>query len=175
MATTYTLISSQTLASSATSVTFSTIPSTYTDLCLKFSTRSSTSANTNGLTLTVNSSTSSYSETHLYGNPYADPTPFSGRNNLAPSAELLGYSPGSLATANTFGNGEIYIPNYAGSTNKVYGSNSVTENNSQQSVVWVEAGLWSNTSAITSITIGDYGGGNLVSGSTFYLYGIKNS
>ena len=40
---------------------------------------------------------------------------------------------------------------------------------------WLYAGLWSDTSAISSITIDDFSGGGYAQYSTFYLYGIKNS
>ena len=48
------------------------------------------------------------------------------------------------------------------------------ETNGTTSSVALTAGLWSNTAAITSITITS-GGVNLAQYSTFYLYGIKNS
>lgn len=174
MATTFELIKGETLTGSQASYTFSAIPSTFTDLCLKFSIRNDISTYNQALQLTFNSATSSYSETHLFVDFY-DPTPYSARNNLAPSAELLGYTTGANGTSNTFASGEMYIPNYAGSTYKPYSSFSVAENNGTRAIVWSEAGLWSSTSAITSITLQNYSSGNLVSGSSFYLYGIKNS
>ena len=54
MATTYTLITSQTLASSAASVTFSSIPSTYTDLVLRVSARTDNAAVSDGFYVGLN-------------------------------------------------------------------------------------------------------------------------
>ena len=62
------LISSQTLGSSAASVTFSSIPATYTDLVLKVSVRSDVAATADTLFMQFNSITSGYSETNLYAN-----------------------------------------------------------------------------------------------------------
>jgi Ca2+-binding RTX toxin-like protein len=81
---------------------------------------------------------------------------------------------GSTATSNTFANAEIYIPNYANSSNKVFSYNAITENNSATAYIETWAALWSSTSAITSLTLGN-GGANLVTGSSFYLYGISNA
>jgi len=50
----------------------------------------------------------------------------------------------------------------------------VTEDNSTTAYVLAIANLLSSTTAISSLTFGGYGF-NFVSGSSFYLYGIKNS
>jgi hypothetical protein len=170
MASSRILISSQTLGSSAASVTFSSIPSTYTDLELRMSARGALASYINNIYLRFNSSTTNYSDTYIQANSAA-----------AASARETGvnYSYGALstastATANTFGSMSLYIPNYAGSTfkpNSVYG---VAENNStSQYFIMAIANLWQDTTAINSIYI--YGDSNFVSGSSFYLYGIKNS
>jgi hypothetical protein len=77
-------------------------------------------------------------------------------------------------TANTFSNGEIYIPNYAGSNYKSWSSDAVTENNATSADMSLVAGLTSITAAITSITIAG-AAGNLVQYSTAYLYGVSNA
>ena len=79
------------------------------------------------------------------------------------------------STSDTFSNDEIYIPSYAVAQNKIISVFNVLENNSTTNY-WInaDAGLLSNTAAITSITI-TASGSSFVSGSSFYLYGIKNS
>jgi len=168
---TYTLIKGETLTSSAASYTFTGIPSTYTDLVLRWSARSSTASIEVSGQIKVNASSSSYSDTYLRAQ---GSSPGSGR--LAVGYHFLSYAiPGASATSNTFGSGETYIPNYAGSTNKVLSTFAASEHNSDSGPgLAVTAGLWSNTSAITSITFTP-AAGDLVSGSSFYLYGIKNS
>jgi hypothetical protein len=175
MASSRILISSQTLSSSAASVTFSSIPATYTDLVLKLSTRLSDAGATATIDMQLNSDTSTnYSLTFLRGSGSAAA---SGRTTSV-TVINLGQSDGNGATANTFNNGEIYIPSYTASQNKPISSFAVQENNTSAAYIENRAALWRNTAAVTSILLQptDVGSGvNFVSGSSFYLYGIKNS
>jgi hypothetical protein len=77
----------------------------------------------------------------------------------------------STATANTFSNGEIYIPNYTSSNFKSVSADNVQENNATAADGYLVSGLWSNTSPINSISIAS--GSNFAQHSTFHLYGIK--
>ena len=173
MPSTYTLISSNVLASSAASVTFSAIPSTYTDLVLRLSTRISEADTKASLYVQYNSSTTAaYSRTRLIG----DGSTASSSRASNSATGLITVTDATNATANTFGSTEIYIPNYAGSTNKPASVDSRSENNATEAYTDSLAWLWSNTAAITSITIyGNLNAGSFVSGSSFYLYGIKKS
>lgn len=170
MANTYTLIASNILGSSAASVTFSSIPNTYTDLVIKMSARSS--ANTDLIYLTLNSdSGTNYSITKLVGSGSAAS---SGRQSSQPQISLdAGIVPSSYTT-NVFSNAEIYIPSYLVSQNKPISYFGANENNATQAYIATQANLWSNTAAITSATITAVSA-NFVSGSSFFLYGIKNS
>jgi hypothetical protein len=169
------LISSQTLASTAASVTFSSIPATYTDLVLRVSARdTTTSAIIGGTTFTFNGSSGSlYSITKLIGD---GGTASSSRRSNITSDEF--YYPGANAgmTANTFGSVEIYIPSYTASQNKPFSTFAVTENNSGtagDTEIDAWANLYRDTAAISSIVINAYV--NFAIGSSFYLYGLKNS
>jgi hypothetical protein len=168
------LISSQTLASSAASVTFSAIPATYTDLVLRYSARGTNASAANNLRLQFNSDTSTnYSETFVRGN---GSTAASSRSTSAVEfVEGLIIS-GDSATANTYSNNEIYIPSYTVSQNKPLSMQAIQEDNSTTGRFYASAGLWRNTAAITSFLIYLSGGsGDIKAGSSFYLYGIKNS
>jgi hypothetical protein len=174
MATTYTLISSNVLASSAASVTFSAIPATYTDLVVRFSARSDAAAIITTIRTRINGiTTSTYSLTRLVGDP-------SG-SSVSSSAVSSGtgftstYAVADSATANTFSSNEIYIPSYTANQNKPLSTFSVSENNSTEAYEQIAANLWSNTAAITSIAFDFSGGQNFKSGSSFYLYGISNA
>jgi hypothetical protein len=79
------------------------------------------------------------------------------------------------STSNTFANTSLYIPNYAGATNKSYSMDAVTENNATLAGQTIGAALWSNTAAITSIEIASNFGTNLSQYSSFALYGIKGA
>jgi hypothetical protein len=173
-ANTYTLISSNVLASSAASVTFSSIPATYTDLVVRASIRSDRAAVNDGLFLTFNSDTASvYSATSLYVNNST--TVLSGRANGTPSDTFYYYTDGANATSNTFSNTELYIPSYTASQNKPLSLTSMAEGNTTNFSMGANAGLWRNTAAMTSINIVSFVGANFVTGSSFYLYGIKKN
>jgi hypothetical protein len=152
-------------AGGASTIDFTSIPATYTDLVIKLSGRYSAST-FDGHYIAFNGSTSTFSGKYLYG---------SGSSTVSGSlARYLGTINGTASTANTFTSTEIYIPNYSGSTNKSFSSDSVTENNATESYANMVAGLWATTSAITSISI-SLPTGNFVQYSTASLYGIKNS
>ena len=173
MPNTYTLIKSEVLASSQASVTFSSIPATYTDLVLRISARNDDSGTVNGvLRVQVNGLSSSiYSFTALYGNGSA------GSSARASSTTDITdiYLAGNLATANTFGTVEIYIPNYAGTTKKPVASYGASESNAAAVTMAANAGLIDLTSAITSISLLNNSTKQFLTGSSFYLYGISNA
>jgi len=169
MATTYTLISSVTVGSGgASTIEFTSIPATYTDLVVKLSARNSITGDVyEDLGIYFNSSTSNLTWRMLYGTGAAAST-------TSGSTRYSAFVPTSSATASTFGSVEFYIPNYAGSTNKSYSVDSTTENNATTVLQNLSAGLWSNTAAITTVTLNPETG-NFVQYSTAYLYGISNA
>lgn len=173
MAFTYSPIASVTVGSGgASSITFNDIPQNYTDLVVKVSARSS--VNDTAFTVQFNGSTTAYYTRNLLtyvAAPTAGTAASSTQSNTA-SASLEALEP-STYTANTFNSSEIYIPNYAGSTNKSFSADTVTENNGTQSMLVMVAGLLSNTTAITSIKLSPATSGNFVQYSTAYLYGIR--
>ena len=173
MANTYTLIASSTVGSGgAASISFTSIPSTYTDLCIKYSVRSSGNAAATYAYVTFNgSSSASYGMRRLYGFSSTVASSESSNTSSIAGAFLVG---GSDQTANTFGNGELYIPNYTSSNYKSVSGDSVDETNGTTAFKFLAGGLWSNTSAITTITLtGETT--NFAQYSTAYLYGIKKS
>ena len=172
MANTYTLISSNVLSSSAASVTFSAIPSTYTDLVLRVSARSDRASTTDTFKITLNGNTSAiYSNTRLWGTGSSALT----NNASGQTTGVGGTFDGSTATASTFGSDEIYIPSYTVAQNKPFSVFSADETNATAANISVYAGLFSSTAAVSSILFESVFGTNIVSGSSFYLYGIKNS
>lgn len=166
MATTYTLIEAKTLTTTTASITFTSIPQTYTDLKLVFSTRDNSGSYINNMNININGSAANFSARTIMK---LGASALSGTETTN-----LAFSTGSTATASTFTNGEVYFPNYTGSTNKSYSADSASENNASDNGMILEAGLWSNTAAITSITFAP-SSASFVANSTFYLYGIKNS
>jgi len=167
MANTFTKIASTTVGSGgASSVTFSSIPGTYTDLCLKYSIRN-TSTNPTVIAL-INGSSSNFLRTYMVGSGS------SVNSAVNDASNYIGYGSVSTDTTNTFANDELYISNYTGSAFKPFMADNVNENNATTAYAYLAGNLWSSTSAITSIDISMYGG-NLAQYSTLTLYGIKNS
>jgi hypothetical protein len=162
-------IADNTVESPVTSFTFSSIPQGYTDLIIKFSARSSKSGTDNDqANLTFNASSTGYSDILLYGRGSSPASASSATSYIT----WAGIIPAATATIGTFSNSEIYVPNYTGSTNKCLLSDNVQENNSTtDNFLTMLSGLWSNTSAITSVTL-TCNGGSFIAFSTFTLYGI---
>jgi hypothetical protein len=172
MANTMTLISSVTVGSGgAASIDFSSIPATFTDLCLKVSVRNTGAYPYDYIFLRFNgSSAASYSSRMLQG----DGSSASSNSYSSETYIRVGYQDAGNNTANTFGNTEIYIPNYTSSNNKSTSSDSVQENNATASNVVLVAGLWSNTAAINQVTLLP-SVASFAQYSTAYLYGISKS
>lgn len=172
MANTLQLISSGTVGSGgAASIDFTSIPQTYDDLMAIISVRGVNSggpesyfvyASFNGLT-----TNRTYRRVEATGSSVSTD---SGSNYPVAVAG------GTGGTVSTFSKGTFYIPAYSlTSANKIYSADWGSEHNSTSNWdVGMIAGLWSVTSAITSISI-TLSGSNLAQHSTAYLYGIKKS
>jgi len=154
------LIETVELASSASSITFSSIPQTYTDLVLKLSLRGTDSGTGGGIVRFNTGGT--YSTRRLLGSGSSAFSDTGADNFLVNSSGL---------TANTFANASVYIPNYRESSQKSFSSDSVQENNATSAFQMLAANLWSETSAITEISIEMFAG-NFVQYSSASLYGI---
>ena len=154
---TYEPISTNTLSSAASSVTFSSISGSYTDLIIIQNSQSSAGGYTQ---ITFNSDTgSNYSNTQVSSGASVPGTDRSSNFTYIQS----GYSSGSVRITHIH-----QIMNYSNST--TYKTTIMRWNDTSDSV-GASVGLWRNTAAITSITL-TQAGGNYSTGSTFTLYGI---
>jgi hypothetical protein len=169
---TYTLISAVTVGSGgAATIEFSSIPASYTDLLIDFSGRLSSAPfgadQEIWCELGFNGQGSHVNNTGKLLSGF-------GTSVNSTSNYTFFYIPTSLATANTFANTQIYIPNYAGSTQKSFSIDSVQENNVTTAYQNLSAGLWTGTAAITTFTIYPRSG-SFAQYSTAYLYGVSNA
>jgi hypothetical protein len=149
----------------ASSIEFTSIPQDGTDLVLIMSIRGA-SGGGNGL-LYFNDSTSNYSSIRLLGTGsevLSQTTTTAGRN--------AGLESSSTTTSNTFSNTQIYITNYAGSANKTFSVDSVTENNATAANQSIQVTTWANTSAITKIVYSSQDAASLAQHSTISLYKV---
>ena len=154
-------------------VTFSAIPQTYTDLQILYSARRSAGSDYAGnLYLTFNGATSRYYETLLY--QAGGSVGSVAKSNVDAYLNWTALAQ-SLGT-NVWSSGQFYIPNYTSSNAKLISSEFVSEDTNTNPWFLINAALWDPTSnvPITSITFTP-ASNNIASGSTFYLYGIKNS
>jgi len=171
MANTYTLIQSVTVGSGgAASIEFGSIPQTYTDLLIKLSSRTATGGATDVIAeFNADVTAANYSMRQIQGSGASASSSGGGSSSQALT------SSGSTDTASTFANGEMYIPNYAGSTAKSSSNDSVTENNATTAYATLRANLYAGTAAITAIKFTHSSGANFAQYSSASLYGIKNS
>ena len=139
----------------------------YTDLLIKASARDDRGADWTSVYLKFNDSTTNFTNRHLYGIGSG-----SGYGTTYSTGVLLEGENGSTTTANVFSNYEIYIPNYTSSNYKSWLVDSVTENNATTSYCEIASGVWSNTAAITKVSLLLSGSIKFVQNSTFTLYGI---
>ena len=165
---TYTPIA--TVSTTASSYTFSSIPSTYTDLILIGSLRSNkNSASTDTLFLTFNGDTTSglYSSTRLFGNGSAASSSRQTDQNQIAVPEIVA----DTTAANVFAPTIIQVMNYKNSTTF---KTALNRTNTAGDLVGAIVGLWRNTNAITSLTVAP-ASGSFMSGSTLTLYGIASA
>jgi len=168
MANTYELIETKTLSSTTASVTFASVPQTYTDLVLQISARTTEAENGTSLRVYFNADTANITVLELR----AVNTTIA---SYSVSYAQAGYIAGASSDANVFASATIYIPNYTSSNRKSSSGDIILPSNTAgNNYAVLSSRLWSVTDAVTSITVA-CGGGSLVQYSNFYLYGIKNS
>lgn len=152
---TYSLIESQTLGSATATVTFSSIPATFTDLVLIIKTPT-ISDNYN---LRFNGDTgTNYSYTYIAGN---GTSASSGRSSNNTVIGLTYTGAGAPMT-------RLQIQDYANTT--TYKTALIRQDDAANATM-TTVGLWRSTAAISSITI--VSPSTIPSGSTFKLYGIQ--
>jgi len=168
MANTYTLIASSTVGSGgAASIDLTSIPATYTDLCLVASLRPVGSGFDGCYVYFNNDQTSTrYTSRVLRGSGSGVGSFVGGDTTKSYAGELTDN------TASTFNNFQIYIPNYAGSSQKSFSVDSVGENNDTTAYQVFNAGSYNQTTAITQVSL-RIASVNIAQYSTAYLYGIK--
>ena len=164
----YTLIQTVTLTTGQANITFSSIPATFDDLIIRTSIRGNDGLNDANIEMRFNGSTSNYSSRLLFGTGSSANSATGASNRIQWASNV----PSTGATANTFGSGEIYIPNYRLSSAKSVSITAVGENNATGSRQDLNAALWNDSAAITSIVLFQENGGNMAVGSSVSLYGV---
>lgn len=157
-------------AGGSSTISFSSIPSTYTHLQLRGIAKDNrAAANPSVLYMQLNGDTgSNYSQHYLVGDGSGV---YAGGGSYTQIA-VGDYVTGAAANAANFGSGVVDILDYS-STNKYKTVRSIggIEFNGS-GTVGLNSGSWRNTAAITSITLFSFGG-TFVQYSSYALYGIK--
>jgi hypothetical protein len=166
---TYEPIATNTLGSNATSVTFSSITGTYTDLILITSAPTVGGGNNSrGYRFELNSDTgTNYSQTWLSN---STTTPTSSRESSQTRGRIGGISESASDVTTVI----TTFLNYSNTTTfKTVLSRSSNLNTNGDTNVFAGVSLYRSTSAITAIKLTMSDNSNFVTGSTFTLYGIK--
>lgn len=165
---TMTLIEHVELTSVTDEIVLDSIPDTFTDLKIVYSLRTNSKAEATWFGTVKLNATTSGGRARLYGdgsNDYA---------SLSASAGGLFYYNGSSATADVFGVGELYIPNYLSTNNKQISITCVTENSSSLAYQVISSGIVTMTSPITSVTLLGGESNDYAVGSSATIYGITS-
>jgi hypothetical protein len=160
------LIETRTLVTSSTSIVLSSIPQNFTDLVIKVSGRATGgSYDQTNCIVSINGSSSPYYRYLLGGGSG------SGSSGQSNSTMIIWSISSNITTANTFGNGEMYIHNYTSTSRKFASADGVLENNATSSGLAIAANKWESSTAINTITL-TTDSGDFAAGSTVSLYGI---
>ena len=167
MAVTYDKIATTTLSSASSTVTFSSITNSYTDLVLIMNLGASTAGA--GVYIRLNTDTSPSGTNYSVTNMVGTGSTTVGNHAANYSAVLPAWYIGVGATINFIN--KVDFMNYSSTTmNKtvIARAGRVTTETDPGTVATIS--LWRNTSAINSIQITC--SSNMITGSTFTLYGI---
>lgn len=160
MTATYEPISTQTLGTATASVTFSSIPATYTDLVLVFNGQVATA---NNIVLQFNSdTTTNYSATYLLGD---------GSSALSGRLSNRSFIDGGGVSATSNSTSVFNIFNY---TNTTTFKTVICRSSTPGDAAYVWVSMWRKTpETISSILVRTVNSYNFSVGCTFTLYGVK--
>lgn len=166
MTVTYDPIATQTLGSAAATVTFSSIPSTFTDLVLVVSGRSTNGSGDDSMYMRFNGdSGTNYSWTRILGNG-------SAASSFRLSNQTVGTIDGISGGSTASGTFSATIANFQNYSNTTTNKTILGRSNVAGSYTVANVNLYRSTSAISSMVL-SLATGNFATGSTFTLYGIK--
>ncbi len=148
----------------ASSISFTSIPQTYTDLYILYSLRTANSGVYADVEISLNNATNAGGRL-LYA--------LNGSVNGATQGAFT-FANGNSTTASTFGNGSAYISNYTSTSNKSISVDFVGENNSTNVLMGLTSGFYTTSTAVSSVTLTP-GGTTFLQYSTATLYGVTST
>jgi hypothetical protein len=156
---TYTPLATVTLASTASSVTFSSIPATYRDLVVVHNNFGTVNNDANSNFRFNGDSGSNYSRVYAFWSGSIVSGAATGENSMS-----------VFGLRTTVGDSISHIMDYS-ATDKH--KTVLTRTNTVDNLVWMSAARWANTAAITQIQLNAFSGSFAV-GSVISLYGIAS-
>jgi hypothetical protein len=170
----YESIQTVTLTGTQATIDFTSIPSTYKHLQIRYIARNS-AANTDGYQAIQFNGDSTNGNYYFYHFLEGDGTSITAAAGGTNAGILAGRNSGASASASVFGAGVVDILDYTNTNkNKVVRVLAGSDNNGSGNVLDLSSGFWLNTAAVTSIKLlAGLGGYSFVSGTKFALYGIK--
>jgi hypothetical protein len=164
-------IATVTLGANSSTISFSSIPSTYKSLHLRLLTRTGVASFTQTINIRFNSDTAA---NYAYHNQYANVATVAASNATSQTLIVGARAAAASSPSSVFGPTIIDIVDYANtSKTKVLKSiGGVQTNESFDPILEIISGLWNSTAAINSITF-SLSSNNFVAGSTIALYGVK--
>jgi hypothetical protein len=173
MANTFIKLGGVELTSTQSSLNFTSIPQTYTDLIIVCSLRTTNSGDFGVPIFQFNNLGTNTSMSHR-GLINESGSVSGGTNN---EGLVIRRCPGGNAPADYFGSATIWISNYASSTTVKYfqGFYASPRNQASGSAIGINGCAWSDTSAISAINIKDNNGNSFAQYSSAYLYGVSNA
>jgi hypothetical protein len=167
----YESIATVTPYTTTTTVVFSSIPSTFQHLQIRYLTRTTRANQEDNIQLRFNSDTGNNYAAHVIYGDGATASAFTDGSSIAYNTRSVVAAASS--TSGVFGAGVIDIIDYA-NTNKNKTVRSFNGyDNAGAGQVRISSGLWMNTTAISTITIVPANGPNFAANSHWALYGIR--
>lgn len=157
------------VTSNTSTITFSSIPSTYKHLQIRYLIADSVTAGNLIYTRFNNDSGSNYTGHLLYGNGTSASAGMSGGTS---QTQWQNWSTPNSGTSNPAA-GIIDIHDYASTSKNKTARHIYGIPDSPNQYMVLQSGLWMSTSAINRIDFALFGGGQFGSGVKFALYGIK--
>ena len=157
---------------------FSGIPQTYKDLMLVVTSRSTIAAAVGSPYLRLNDDGSSLYQSIFFETPNSSlTTALASRDTANSTLGRIGRHPGGGSTSNTWGTQIVHINNYSSTSHfkTLLTEYSSSIGASGTGAVGYATTIYKSTNAISSIRYSDEQGGNIASGATFRLYGIRTS
>lgn len=156
-------------------IDFTSIPSTYKHLQLRWLLRSSRSgATADGVSLIFNSDTASYPRHYILGDG-SSAAAYAEDSSAGNTGMVFRAATGAAAGASMFAAGIIDILDYANTSKYKTARNLAGYDLNGSGQVILNSGLWQSTSAITSIRVQSSTLGDFVQYSHAALYGIKGA